>query len=136
MLQEEGAERASRNVLLSVRRSARRYIEEEIARILTAPRELSHDVLAGRTRGERLCLRVREGAKGKNRTERRGRLGDLSNHYSLFELQVDCTAKLGLKRKGITEEWRRAHLEEKEIRLGMGMNEAVWMSQTGPRPRI
>lgn len=74
MPQEEGAERASGNVLLRIRedKEEERYIEVEIARVLAVPREKRHDVLVGRTRGERLCLGVREGReKAQNSAQRK-----------------------------------------------------------------
>ena len=49
-----------------------RYIEVEIARVLAVPREKRHDVLVGGTRGERLCLGVREGReKAQNSAQRK-----------------------------------------------------------------
>ena len=81
----------------------------------------------------------RQKEEKKHRTQRRGRLGSLSNHYSLFEFQVDCAAELGFEHIGVVRsEGRRrgAHFEEKEICFGKGVEKAFLMQLLGPRPRI
>lgn len=76
------------------------------------------------TGSKRLCLGVSENSM-RNRAESRGRLGNLPNHHSFFEFQIDGTAELGLKYKRVFWWYGTTHLKEKEICFEMGIHKSI-----------